>query len=178
MGIRTKLILSIILIAFSAGTVAALPPQSFNGVYLGGNVSKEQFKDGYANASIMGGMFRVGYDFNKFFAVETQLGATVAKGYQLLENGQQVGEYTIRGEHSGLYGRVNWRLINVSLYGLLGVGYYKKIEENKYNLHQTDTMDDTGLSFGVGVVATILASLLPARRAVRMSVVEALRQNA
>ena len=34
------------------------------------------------------------------------------------------------------------------------------------------------LAFTVGVVATVLASLLPARRVVRMSVVEALQQNA
>lgn len=154
MQFAIKSIISIYLLGmfgiFSVAT-AATQPQSFNGLYLGANVSKEQFKDGYTNASIAAGMFRIGYDFNKIFALEGQLGATTSKSYLLLENGEAVGDYTLRGAHSGIYGRANWRLINVSLYGLLGIGYYKKIEENKYNLHRTETTDELGFSYGAGV---------------------------
>ena len=154
MHLNVKLIIGIFLAFISSASFAELPPQSFKGFYLGGNVSKHQFNESFTNGSIVGAMLRVGYDFNSIFALEGHIGGTTAKSYILVDDqGQEIGDYNLRAAHAGVYGRANWRLLNVTLYGLLGIGYYSAIEtiSNNGPMDGTYKNEATGLSFGAGV---------------------------
>jgi hypothetical protein len=150
-----KLILSGFLVFMSFVSAADQLPQSFKGMYLGGNVSQHRISD-TDTVNIIGGMFKIGYDFNKVFALEANLGATTTKSYTLVDDqGQEIGDYKVRARNAGVYARVNWRLVNVTLYGLLGVDYYQMIQDinvtGPLGFSDTAKLDKTGLSYGVGV---------------------------
>jgi len=146
--------LSFISLLISTVSLADQLPETFNGVYLGANVSRHHFENRFTDDYLVGGNFRAGYDFNRFIALEGQIGATTAKSYILVNDlGQNIGDYRLQGVHSGVYARANWRLVNVTLYALAGVGYYKANEtiSNTGYVDGTTKTDATGFSYGVGV---------------------------
>jgi hypothetical protein len=103
---------------------------------------------------LKGVVLKAGYDITSFLAIEGQVGGTIKEGYSLYDDqGQEVFSYDVRGEHAGIYGRVNWRLRNFTLYGLVGYGYYSLVEDQYLDgfYDYTLTTDATGLSYGVGI---------------------------
>ncbi|MCG6970318.1 MAG: outer membrane beta-barrel protein [Gammaproteobacteria bacterium] len=124
------------------------------GLYLGGSFTRHSLKDVEFDGSLNGAVFKIGYDIASFFAIEGQIGGTIPEDYVIInEQGQIAGDYDVRSEHAGIFLRGNWRLRNVTLYGLLGYGYYNLIESEKIDGQSDVTYftEESGLSYGIGV---------------------------
>lgn len=159
MYFKTILTIGILCSVFSSTTFA----QSFRGFYLGGSFTQHRVKETIpfydslfipSDERLKGVVLKAGYDINNFLAIEGHVGGTIKESYSLYnDQGQEGLGHDIRGEHAGLYGRVNWRLRNFTLYGLVGYGYYNLVEDFYLAgfIDQSFNTDATGLSYGVGV---------------------------
>lgn len=153
MNFNFKLMIAFYLLVFSGVCVAEAIPQTYRGLYLGMHGSYDRISD-TDNANIVGGLFKIGYDINKFIGLEAHAGATTTKRYIVVDQqGQEIGDYKKRGRHVALYGRANWHFTNITLYGLLGVDYYRIIEDVNIpgSFSDKSSIGKTGLSYGVGV---------------------------
>jgi hypothetical protein len=151
MHFKTTLTIGILLAVFSSTTFA----QSFRGFYLGGNFSQHRVKEIIPFGDrLKGVVLKAGYDITNFLAIEGQVGGTIKESYSLVDDqGQEVAGYDVRGENAGIYARANWRLRNITLYGLVGYGYYNLVEDFYFEgfMDESFTTDETGLSYGLGI---------------------------
>ena len=141
-----RIIIGILLTIFASTSFAQ--GTSFRGWYFGGGLINHQFKD--QDERITGAVMKFGYDVTNFLAIEAHGGATIEETLY-----REEGSYKVRAEHAGIYARANWRLTNVTLYGLAGYGYYKAISDFTSD---TDSFYDgsaerkeKGLSYGIGL---------------------------
>ena len=146
MCIKTKLIICILLTVFTS--VSFAQGSSFQGGYIGGSFSNHKIKE--FDSRLTGGVLKIGYDLASFFAIEGHGGMTIVE----TEYGE-FGYADNRAEHAGIYARLNWRLTNITLYGLVGYGYYKaKSEYTSYIdpiFDYSGDRDEQGLSYGIGL---------------------------
>lgn len=150
---KSNWILSIVFFFFSTTCFANGVAPSHKGFYLGGNYSQHDYDGGFFDDNLKGGVIRAGFDFTNYFGLEGQIGLTMTESYIAVDQGQDVGTSKQRAEHTGIYARFSWRLMNFNLYGLAGVGYYNRVEKNNapgYSVGTFET-DEVGPSFGVGI---------------------------
>lgn len=124
------------------------------GLYFGGSFSKHRFADSFGNLSLTGAVFKAGYDIFPFFAIEGHAGATITSdNYEYDNGGQLIGEYNLSAEHGGIYARGNLRLMNVTIYGLLGYNAYTVIVNEKMygNYDVSYSTNESGFSYGAGL---------------------------
>lgn len=146
MHFKIKLIIGIILTIFTSTSFAQ--GSSFRGMYFGGSYSNQKIKD--VDERFNGGVIKVGYDLTNFLAIEGHGGLTIK---ETIVGSSGISE--AHAEHAGIYARANWRLTNITLYGLVGYGYYKLMWDFTSsfdpNLDGTYEREESGLSYGLGL---------------------------
>lgn len=145
----TKFIIGILLAILASTSFAQ--GSSFRGMYFGGSFSSHNIKD--IDKRLYGAMIRVGYDLTNFLAIEGHLGGTITEYFVLVDDIGPYADDDLRTEHAGIYARASWRLTNITLFGLVGYGYYNVVEDISYydGFKETDKTDESGLSYGLGL---------------------------
>ncbi len=149
MRICTKLTIGILLVLFTSTSFAE--GSSFRGMYFGGSFSSHKIKD--LGKRLYGADIKVGYDLTNFLAIEGQFGGTITEYFILVDELGPYADDDLRVERAGIYARANWRLTNITLFGLVGYGYYNVIDDIAYydGSNETINTDESGLSYGLGI---------------------------
>jgi|GEM_PF-1612313 len=151
MCIKIKLIVCVLLAVFTSVSIAQ--GTTYRGMYAGGSFTNHKGKG--SDERLTGGVLKLGYDLVNFLAIEGHVGGTIVETIYSDPEYLDSGYTDVRSEHAGIYARLNWRLTNITLYGLVGYGYYKtKFDFIAYEdpfFDRSGENDEQGLSYGVGI---------------------------